>query len=540
MRDLPDTMLLREMSIPGTHDSCAREGIKEAVCQEKTVTQQLYDGIRFFDLRLDYESRPLSKPSSVARVFHGPVGQPDTFSSIQDEFVSFLKRYPGETILVSIKQEEDSGRNSKVWKSTLALLVRELIDKKNSFYYSRGSKHIRDVDLKSVRRKIVLIDRSDLLYQTMAFPWSQLEVQAEYEFNSLDVGVKNKLEYVKNHMQKYLPPQKKAFMLNFLSFCDKQVTERWKSIFDPTKPSIFKGFTPEDAAAKMNPRFYRFLIDEFAGDRVGTILMDFPDKHDRVHMIGRIVSYNFREHQYQMFIKTGDVKDAGTDANVYIQLNGSKDNFILEPKFYIGYDAFEQNALNEVKFGLPKDIGDINSVTVWFDRGGRKSGWCLEYIQITDQNYPGGYRKFNFDNQWFYSKESKETRKVMPADYKYRVRIETANEKYAGTDANVTIQLNGEKGTYSFDPKKKGLPGDAFEQGQMDEVQFSLDRDLGKIKSVTVWHDGHGKNSGWCLKGIYMLTPQTQDYWQIFGFGNQWFYSGNEKKSRSLSYQRKF
>ena len=54
MKELPDNTPLREMSIPGTHDSGALHSIGDVAgkCQDLSIADQLAIGVRFFDIRL--------------------------------------------------------------------------------------------------------------------------------------------------------------------------------------------------------------------------------------------------------------------------------------------------------------------------------------------------------------------------------------------------------------------------------------------------------------------------------------------------------
>ncbi len=51
MGGLPDSIELRRLTIPGTHDSGARFGGPWTECQNTTIAQQLQSGIRFLDVR---------------------------------------------------------------------------------------------------------------------------------------------------------------------------------------------------------------------------------------------------------------------------------------------------------------------------------------------------------------------------------------------------------------------------------------------------------------------------------------------------------
>ncbi|CCH62299.1 hypothetical protein TBLA_0G03650 [Henningerozyma blattae CBS 6284] len=123
MSQLNGDVNVGHLSIPGTHNSAASHTAMPSVkCQDKSITEQLNNGVRFFDIRLgkfffkdkdtdgdghdDYNSNDL-------QVIHGkfPVKMPFPleFSKVLEEFYSFLDENPKESCIVSLKQE---GSNS--------------------------------------------------------------------------------------------------------------------------------------------------------------------------------------------------------------------------------------------------------------------------------------------------------------------------------------------------------------------------------------------------------------------------------------------
>ena len=56
MTPLPDSLKLSELSLPGTHDTCALWGMAWGRAQAMTVSSQLHSGIRFMDLRCVHSS----------------------------------------------------------------------------------------------------------------------------------------------------------------------------------------------------------------------------------------------------------------------------------------------------------------------------------------------------------------------------------------------------------------------------------------------------------------------------------------------------
>ncbi|MGG0754965.1 PLAT/LH2 domain-containing protein [Brevibacillus laterosporus] len=80
-------------------------------------------------------------------------------------------------------------------------------------------------------------------------------------------------------------------------------------------------------------------------------------------------------YNYAVTIKTADVKDAGTNSNIYLTLNGSDGT---SPRVLLdlpGYDDFEPGDNDTYYISASRHLGEIRSITVYSDGSGYKSGW---------------------------------------------------------------------------------------------------------------------------------------------------------------------
>lgn len=158
MQDIPNTTQLSDINIPGTHDSAA---INIAIhtpyaCHKTTIKQQLYNGIRLFDVRLKVKK---NKDGSYYFVTcHGPVlsslgiNEYQTFVSLMDEFKNFLKKFPSEVLVVSLKID-DWNKMEKDRDVILKQLKGVLSDYPLSGHYKEN------VKIGDVRGKIYLLNR---------------------------------------------------------------------------------------------------------------------------------------------------------------------------------------------------------------------------------------------------------------------------------------------------------------------------------------------------------------------------------------------
>lgn len=108
MASVPDSRLITDMNIPGTHDSaacfCAFSFISRT--QSLTVSQQLNAGVRYFDFRFRYTSGKFVASHSIAtcKKSKGVFAEELKADDIVSECIAFLKENPQETILFQLKE----------------------------------------------------------------------------------------------------------------------------------------------------------------------------------------------------------------------------------------------------------------------------------------------------------------------------------------------------------------------------------------------------------------------------------------------------
>jgi 1-phosphatidylinositol phosphodiesterase len=146
MQSLPDTYLLSQLSVPGSHDAGARfEPVSgTAKCQSLTIADQLTAGIRFLDIRCRHIGDAFA-------IHHGSIYQNMNFDDVLNACFSFLSSNPGESIIMCVKEEYDPSNNTRTFEQTF-----------NSYTQKNPSKWYLGASvptLGSVRGKIVLLRR---------------------------------------------------------------------------------------------------------------------------------------------------------------------------------------------------------------------------------------------------------------------------------------------------------------------------------------------------------------------------------------------
>ena len=146
MARLDGENFINEISLPGSHDTCALyEPLSElAKCQTYTVTDQLNMGVRYLDIRVNVVKGDLA-------ISHGPIFQGITFDRVIEQCIDFLRKNPSETIIVSLKHELVSRDKKNEFNS----LFMKRIEAHSDMWFTEN----RLPKLSEVRGKMVLINR---------------------------------------------------------------------------------------------------------------------------------------------------------------------------------------------------------------------------------------------------------------------------------------------------------------------------------------------------------------------------------------------
>lgn len=326
MGSLGDRTPLTALSIPGTHNSPTHHHAMPSVrCQAVSVPEQLQNGVRFLDVRVqpehqhqgnsgdDAESSPPQTKAGlhlVHAVWGVSMFGPTYFKGLVDDVLEFLKTNPTEVVLISIKREG-------IGKATDALLSRVI----REHYASNGSQWFTEPrlpTLKEVRGRIVLLRRFELDERLQkevggkgwgidCTEWAdntpcalnstgQLCIQDFYQVMEAE-NVDEKITYAQKQLanaakevhtfdgsasaQQKAPP----LYINFLSG-----SNFWR-----------RGCWPERVAAKLNPSIVQYLCSKHAvategqtvGDgSTGVVICDWVGNNGNWDLVKCIVGMN--------------------------------------------------------------------------------------------------------------------------------------------------------------------------------------------------------------------------------------------------------
>jgi hypothetical protein len=148
--NLPDTYLVRQLSIPGAHDA-ATSSAAAGTAQSKTISEQWDCGIRAFDLRPSYVSDKLT-------IYHGSFSTSVTFDSALSTLRSKLEANPNEFAFISMRHENDSNES---WADAVSTLLSNYDDIIVPFSSA--------LTLADVRGKIIIISRDTFTSSKVGF-----------------------------------------------------------------------------------------------------------------------------------------------------------------------------------------------------------------------------------------------------------------------------------------------------------------------------------------------------------------------------------
>ena len=221
---------------------------------------------------------------------------------------------------------------------------------------------------------------------------------------------------------------------------------------------------------------------------------------------------------YLIKVRTGDVRGAGTDANVYMQLFGNQDDTgIIQLKSSNNRNKWERAQVDEFSFDFIGLGDDLKKLRIGHDNKGLKSGWYLSDVTI---DCPSLGKSWRFPcGQWFAKDEGDQLieRDIYPdiddndeyeAQIPYELTITTSDIRNAGTNADVFVQIFGTDGTSSDKTSlvpEKSNRRDHFGRAKVD-VFVVQSPNVGEIEKIRIGHDGTGIGSGWHLSKISIRT----------------------------------
>jgi 1-phosphatidylinositol phosphodiesterase len=242
---IPLDTYISDITIAGTHDSGAIHNgaspADTANAQTMDIAAQLQAGVRFLDIRFKPELQ-LSE-EFVLQVYHGTVRQGKSGEEVVSDIVKFLDANPGETVLMTVKNESLVNPNDDEFQT----LMEELMLNHKSYFYDGTTVPL----LRDARKKIVLLRRYSLPHTSLAGAPHGLDAGAVWKDNTANG---NDLLYVSDFYRFTCSTN-----LLFPGFCASgegraQAADKWQKVLDGlTKAETLEGGLREPPAPRIGP-----------------------------------------------------------------------------------------------------------------------------------------------------------------------------------------------------------------------------------------------------------------------------------------------
>lgn len=305
MAALPGNLRLADLTIPGTHDSCARAVLPIACCQTMTISEQLDAGIRFFDIRCAYRAGAL-------RLFHGPVPLGLRFEDdVRDICLGFLAIHPGETITLLLTNEgaDEPIRFEAAMRASMAMRAPD-------WALSPGDPRLGDM-----RGKIVVIRRFPIAAGAPpmgidATGWQddktfvlqagnaplRFHIQDEYVVPDL-AAIARKWAAIDALVSPARPGLNDPWILNYCSGTSGRAFA-WsaqdvlhytclpsKAVEEPLPETVAKG---KGSIPGQNPRLFDRIRGLQGPGHLGTVMLDYPEFPGEGSLVDALIGVNFR------------------------------------------------------------------------------------------------------------------------------------------------------------------------------------------------------------------------------------------------------
>lgn len=303
MNKLSDELYLGQINMPGSHDAAAiRTGIGHSAwsCHDRTITEQLKNGIRVMDVRIAVIENG-KNGSFVFNTCHGAIGSSlslnmfQSLRSLLDEVEGFLKSHPREAVVLLLKIDD--------WKTSRRDQACEELQR-----MFQSSVYIKSADmpkLREARGRVFLINRIN----------ESLKLGAPLSIEKCQVGESGKIAHKRNFMV-YVEDLYSTSPSN--KFKVVKETIHWK----PTDANLYKtGVKLNYASAVHGPAFGVYILKEiiqylgeFLANDIGNpnrnrpvwlgwFMMDYEedslktDRYGYIDMTSLIIDSNMRNRQ---------------------------------------------------------------------------------------------------------------------------------------------------------------------------------------------------------------------------------------------------
>ncbi|KAK5909734.1 hypothetical protein CesoFtcFv8_003637 [Champsocephalus esox] len=219
---------------------------------------------------------------------------------------------------------------------------------------------------------------------------------------------------------------------------------------------------------------------------------------------------------YNVQVVTGNIRGAGTNSKIHIVMHGSKGQKNSGRVFLEG-GKFERCLTDIFNVEIAALLSPLSRVTIGHDNDGVSAGWYCEKVVVfcpftgIEQTFPCCKWLDEKEGDGLIERELHEMvslRQKRQKKHPWSLWIWTSDLPSAGTDADISFQVYGDKG--KSDETRLDNKTDNFEQGQVDKFMVELP-DLGKLIKLRIWHEKRSPFAGWHLSKVTMMKTLTKE-----------------------------
>lgn len=226
---------------------------------------------------------------------------------------------------------------------------------------------------------------------------------------------------------------------------------------------------------------------------------------------------------YHLAVRTGAVRNAGTDANVHIKIigEGGATEKVKLAKSEGHKDKFEKGKTDKFVVEKP-DVGRVTSIVIGHDGKGLGSGWYLDTVTL---DVPALGKRYSFvADRWLAKDEGDGKLEIelfaeegVMQQYKptssYVAYVHTSDVSGASLDkANVFLIVYGSDGRKSDEiplQHSEGKRSAMFQNADIDEFRLDFE-DVGEMQKIRIWHDNQGMfGATWHLADVELHDLKT-------------------------------
>lgn len=300
MSKINDDTLLSNVSLLGTHDSMAYKSdlpFSSIVrTQTMNLNQQLNSGIRYFDIRLNYENE------EKFTIYHGSVNLGFSFDEVLDTLKDFLNHHPKEVVVMRVKQENSSVSDFEMWGT----FNKYAYKKYPNLFWDRSKSNTDNPKIGDIRGKIVVL--ADIWKLSQGIDYRNLPKQDNYNISNL-AGLYGKWESIKTQLNN---KSFESITLNYLNgsggvypyFAESgHITSSTDGsrlttgLMGPAFKNTFVDFPRSSSSVLFQSILYEGMntltadyITKYNLKNTGIIVSDFPGKR----LIDAVIQANFR------------------------------------------------------------------------------------------------------------------------------------------------------------------------------------------------------------------------------------------------------